>query len=139
MSNEPPQCRHCDADMVPQDLTDEHGACARWICEDCTQTFEELEAKVINWAKARRIIPNATPLSQYLKAVSEIGELADALNKLDHTAMQDAIGDTIVCLINLCELSGTSVTECLGLAYAQIKHRRGTLLASGVFIKEEAK
>lgn len=100
------------------------------------QSFEELEEKIINWAKARRIIPNATPLSQYLKAVSEIGELAEALNKLDDAAMKDAIGDTIVCLINLCELSGTSVTECLGLAYAQIKHRRGTMLASGVFVKE---
>lgn len=101
-------------------------------------TFEELEAKVIEWSKARKIIPNSTPQAQFLKAVSEMGELADAVNKRDHPALKDAVGDTLVCLINMCALLDIKVTDCLELAYDEIKNRRGTLLPSGVFVKEEA-
>lgn len=42
--------------------------------------FESLSALVVAWATERRIIPNAKPHSQLLKAVSEMGELADAEN-----------------------------------------------------------
>ena len=101
--------------------------------------FSTLELKVINWAKERRIIPNATPEAQFLKAVSEMGELADALNKKQYAEMQDAVGDVVVCLINLCALQQTSITECLELAWEQIKDRKGTLLPNGCFVKEEAK
>lgn len=66
--------------------------------------MEQLEALVVNWAKERKIIPNSTPESQVLKAVSEMGELADAVLKGQDEEMQDAIGDVVVCLINLCAL-----------------------------------
>lgn len=99
-------------------------------------TFESLELLVIRWAEARRIIPNATPVSQLLKAVSELGELADAENKRDDAAIRDAVGDVLVCLINYCALRDLSLTGCLKLAYDQIKNRRGTLMPSGVFVKE---
>jgi hypothetical protein len=66
--------------------------------------MEQLEALVVNWAKERKIIPNATSESQLLKAVSEMGELADATLKGQDAEMQDAIGDVVVCLINLCAL-----------------------------------
>lgn len=99
--------------------------------------FNEYEKLVIEWAEARKIIPNATPVSQLLKAVSEMGELADAVNKGQGPEMIDAIGDIVVCLINLCELTGTDITSCLAFAYDQIKDRKGTLLPNGVFVKEE--
>ena len=98
-----------------------------------------LEQKVIGWAKDRKIIPNATPEAQFLKAVSEMGELADALNKRQRAEMQDAIGDVVVCLINLCALEGTSLQECLQGAWNEIKDRKGTLLPNGCFVKEEKK
>lgn len=101
-------------------------------------TLDELESRVIEWARARRIIPNATATSQLLKAVSEMGELADAVAKGQFAAMQDAVGDVVVCLINLCALEGTSLGECLGIAYEQIKDRKGILLPNGVFVKEVA-
>ena len=44
-------------------------------------TFVDLELHVIQWAEARKIIPNSTPEAQYMKAISEMGELADALLK----------------------------------------------------------
>lgn len=99
-------------------------------------TLDELNELVIQWSKDRCIIPNATPTSQLLKAVSEMGELADAVNKMDSAATKDAVGDVLVCLINFCELQGLTLSECLECAYDQIKDRRGTMLANGCFVKE---
>ena len=99
--------------------------------------FEAYEKLVVDWAKARKIIPNSTTAAQCLKAVSEMGELADAVNKGNREEMIDAVGDVIVCLINLCELEDTDITECLGHAWIEIKDRKGTLLPNGVFVKEE--
>lgn len=100
-------------------------------------TFEELQGAVIGWAKDRKIIPNATPISQLLKTVAEIGELADAVNKRNRAETIDAVGDVLVCLINFCALECLDVNECLQHAYNQIKDRTGTLLPSGVFVKDE--
>lgn len=99
--------------------------------------YEELETKVIEWAKARKIIPNAKPYSQLLKAVSEMGELADAENKSDMPAVKDAVGDVIVCLINYCVLRDIDLVSCLSGAYDEIKDRKGTLMPNGVFVKDD--
>lgn len=95
-----------------------------------------LELQVIRWAEDRRIIPNATPTSQLLKAVSEMGELADAEGKRDRAAIQDAVGDVLVCLINYCALHDMTLEECLRGAYEEIKDRKGTLMPDGTFVKE---
>lgn len=99
-------------------------------------SYKQLEIEVIRWAEARQIIPNAKPYSQLIKAVSEMGELADAENKGDMHAIKDAVGDVVVCLINYCALRDIDLTACLQGAYDEIKHRKGTLLPSGVFVKE---
>lgn len=101
-------------------------------------TYREVEMEILRWAEARRIIPNATPLSQLLKAVSEMGELADAEGKQDLPAIKDAVGDVLVCLINYCALRDLDMVECLVGAYEQIKDRRGTLMPDGTFVKETA-
>lgn len=98
-------------------------------------SFAEVEIKVIQWAEARCIIPNAKPHTQLLKAFSEMGELADAENKGDMPAIKDGVGDVLVCLINYCALRDIDLTECLALAYDEIKDRKGTLLPNGVFVK----
>lgn len=99
-------------------------------------TLDELEVAVQQWSRARGIIPLATLNSQLLKAVSEMGELADAVAKGQVAETRDAIGDVTVCLINLAYLSGSSLRECLELAYSEIKDRKGRLLPNGVFVKE---
>lgn len=99
-------------------------------------TYREAELAVIRWAEARRIIPNATPASQLLKAVSEMGELADAEGKRDLEAIQDAVGDVLVCLINYCALRDIDMVRCLAGAYDQIKDRKGTLMPDGTYVKE---
>lgn len=101
-------------------------------------SFSELEMSVIRWAEARRIIPNATPASQLLKLVSEVGELCDGEGKKRDDLCRDAVGDVLVCLINYCALKGYDLTECLAGAYDEIKDRRGTLMADGTFVKESA-
>lgn len=99
-------------------------------------SYREIEMEVLRWAEDRRIIPNAKPASQLLKAVSEMGELADAEGKGDLAAIQDAVGDVLVCLINYCALRDIDMVRCLAGAYDQIKDRRGTLMPDGTFVKE---
>lgn len=99
-------------------------------------SYQQVEMDVIQWAEARKIIPNAKPYSQLLKAVSEMGELADAENKGDMSAIKDAVGDVVVCLINYCALRDIDLTDCLAGAYEEIKDRKGTLMPNGVFVKE---
>lgn len=98
-------------------------------------SYAQIEMQVLQWAEARRIIPNATPASQLLKAVSEMGELADAEGKRDLDAIKDAVGDVLVCLINYCALRDLDLVQCLEGAYEQIKDRKGTLMPDGTFVK----
>ena len=69
-------------------------------------TFEEFKSNVEAWAEARGIYEHSTALAQALKAVSEVGELADAVIKGDREALKDAIGDVAVCLVNVARMIG---------------------------------
>ena len=99
-------------------------------------SYANVEMRIIQWAEARKISPNSTPDVQLLKAMSEMGELADATIKHDKEAVIDAVGDVMVCLINYCVLQDINLVNCMEVAYDQIKNRRGTLLPNGVFQKD---
>jgi NTP pyrophosphatase (non-canonical NTP hydrolase) len=99
-------------------------------------TFDELKIKVVRWASDRGIIQNSSAQTQLFKAFSEMGELADATIKKDESAVIDAVGDVLVCLINYCEIQQIDIVGCLGRAYNEIKDRRGTLLPNGCFVKD---
>ena len=99
-------------------------------------SYANIEMKIIQWSEARKIIPNSTPEVQLLKAMSEMGELADATIKNDKEAVIDAVGDVMVCLINYCALQDIQLVDCMEVAYDQIKNRKGILLPNGVFQKE---
>jgi len=101
-------------------------------------TYQELEEKVIQWAKDRQIIPNSNPTAQLMKTMSELGELADATLKGDAIAIVDGVGDVLVTLILYCALHGITPEYCLAMAYEQIKDRKGTLTPEGIFVKETA-
>ena len=64
-------------------------------------TFEQFQTNVQEWSEARGIYEHSTALAQALKAVSEVGELADATIKNDRDELRDAIGDVAVCLVNV--------------------------------------
>lgn len=101
-----------------------------------TPSFETLSARVRGWALARKIIPNGTPVSQLLKMGAEFGELCDAEGKKNRDKIKDGVGDVMVCIINYCALHNIDPLDCLGLAYAEIKDRKGTLMPDGTFVKE---
>ncbi len=101
-------------------------------------SYANVEMRIIQWSEQRKIIPNSTPEVQLLKAMSEMGELADATIKKDKEAIVDAVGDVMVCLVNYCALQDLNLVDCMEVAYDQIKNRRGTLLPNGLFVKESS-
>lgn len=103
-----------------------------------TGQFEVIQNNVIQWSIERGIIEHSNARAQLLKAISEIGELADAEAKHDLDGITDAVGDVVVCLINYTHFYGLSVPKCLEAAYEQIKDRKGKMVAGGVFVKDEA-
>ena len=99
-------------------------------------SYAQLELEVIRWAEARRIIPNATPQAQLNKALEELAELFKAESQKNMDGIKDGVGDVLVCLINYCALNDIDLVSCLGLAYQEIKDRKGTLMPDGTFVKE---
>ena len=80
--------------------------------------MQELQNKVIQWAEDKGIFAKSDPTSQFLKTISEVGELADAVNKNDLPEIKDAIGDITVTLILHAEMTDSEleldVDECVG-------------------------
>ena len=96
--------------------------------------MEQLLNLVSQWSRERKIISNSTPVVQFAKLVSEIGELAD--NVVKGRCVKDDIGDCIVVLNTLALMNNTTLEECLAQAYDDIKDRKGYINELGVFIKE---
>ena len=99
-------------------------------------SYAESELNVIRWSEQRQIIPNSTPSAQAMKACEEVLELVNALRKSNKEEAIDAIGDTVVCLINVCALLDVNLVDCLDAAYEQIKDRKGHMNAEGIFVKD---
>ena len=99
-----------------------------------------LTQNVLKWADDKGILENSDPKSQLLKTVSEVGELADAVNKGNFEEFEDAMGDVLVTLIILNHLyhrgSGVTLENCLESAYDIISKRTGRM-QGGVFVKDE--
>lgn len=86
------------------------------------------------WAKEKGIFEKSTPVHQYVKLQEEAGELAKAILKDDQPEIKDALGDCVVVLVNLAELCGYSLEECINEAYSVISRRSGRM-EDGVFKK----
>lgn len=91
---------------------------------------------IIQWGEARKIVQNSSPLAQSVKTLEEVNELIHAINTNNRAEMMDAYGDILVTLIMGCATADLDLTSCLELAYNQIKDRKGTLNADGIFVKE---
>ena len=99
-------------------------------------SYREIEIEVLRWAEARQIIPNSNAMAQAVKTVEEVGELLSAINKKDKAAIKDAYGDILVTMIIGAALVDVDLIDCLDGAYREIKDRKGTLGADGIFVKE---
>lgn len=99
--------------------------------------LDEIHNKIIQWGEDRNFYHpqhGTTPEKQFLKLSEEIGEIAGNLAR--GKCVKDDIGDSVVVLIGLAKLSGTSLQECLEVAYNDIKNRKGKMI-NGVYVKEE--
>ena len=95
--------------------------------------IEETIQKSGVWSKARNIIKGSTLKDQFCKLMQETGELSENICK--GKCIKDDIGDCMVVLNNLALQSGTTLAECMEIAYNDIKNRKGEM-RDGVFIKE---
>ena len=85
------------------------------------------------WHRDRNLIEGATDKDQVCKLIQEVGELSD--NVCKNRDIRDDIGDIMVVLINIAERNNLSLTECLEVAYNDIKDRKGRMV-DGIFVKE---
>lgn len=88
-----------------------------------------------NWAKNKGIYKNGDPKTQYIKLQEEAGELAKAILNKDEKEIIDALGDCVVVLVNLSELCGYRLEDCIDSAYEEIKNRTGKM-ENGTFKKD---
>lgn len=107
---------------------------------DTDNTFSDLVAKINEWADERNL-KQADPKIQWMRITEEVGEIRDVLLKPTkfnepQTALKDAIGDTLVTIIVLAHQLDLDVTECLNIAYEEIKNRKGKMI-NGTFVKED--
>jgi len=88
-----------------------------------------------SWAKDRGLYDGGDPKTQALKLVEEVGETCRAILKEDVKEIIDGIGDCVVVLVNLAELTGTPIEQCIQAAYDEIKGRTGKM-SNGTFKKD---
>ena len=103
-----------------------------------------------DWARQRGLYLKGDVKTQFLKLQEETGELAKAILKDDTKEVIDAIGDIVVVLTNLTELTGIkieskhdirefkqlTIEDCIDTAYNVIKNRTGSM-KNGTFVKNE--
>lgn len=97
---------------------------------------------VIKWGVSKGILakdPINNPDNhekQTLKMAAEVGEVADEIAKGNYDKAKIELGDVLVTAILLADLLGSSIEECLHLAYEKISKRTGKTV-NGVFIKDD--
>lgn len=95
---------------------------------------DELVGLIAVWGQKHGI---DNPDKQTVKLMEEVGELAHEISRGQYNskATEDAIGDIGVVLIILADILGYEFTDCLELAYNEIKNRTGHT-ENGSFIKD---
>lgn len=78
------------------------------------------------------------PKMQMIKVQEEVGELAHQIsrNKLQDPETEDALGDILVTVIGMCHHLHYHPAHALGVAYNEIKNRKGKVV-EGSFVKDE--
>lgn len=102
-------------------------------------SFEELENKIIEWGKQKKIFDSSKQLN---KVNAEIGELCEAYLQGDVEKVIDGVGDVLVTLIIFYSIVQkelgihTSLTEALDIVWNVIRYRSGKTV-NGTFIKDK--
>ena len=96
--------------------------------------MDELVEKVKQWGREKRI---NNPYRQLNKCLEELGELASEIcrDRFSSPEFKDSIGDVLVTIIILADMTENDPEECLRLAYNEIVNRKG-ITSDGMFIKK---
>ena len=106
-------------------------------CPDCNcERYPSQFDLIRQWANERGLYENGDPKTQALKLVEEVGETCRAILKENDMEIIDGIGDCVVVLTNLAELTGDPIEECIEQAYNEIKNRKGKM-ANGTYVKND--
>ena len=89
--------------------------------------FKTFKTNVERWAAERGIYEHSTPEAQLLKALSELGELADAVIKDRRNDLIDAIGDVAACMVNYAKMTGMELDP----SYPEMGRHEETHIAIG--------
>ena len=98
------------------------------------QDINQLTEKIQEWIEARNL-QTATSSTQAVKLAEEFGELASGISKNKKDIIKDSIGDMYVVMTVIAMIEDVDISECIALAYDEIKDRKGKLI-DGVFVKE---
>ena len=88
---------------------------------------------IANWHHDRGLIDGATDQAQFVKLIEEAGELAGNIAR--GRDIRDDLGDMMVVVINIMERNELTMSECLAVAWDDIKDRKGRMV-DGFFVKE---
>jgi len=91
--------------------------------------------RIRTWASERGLYAKGDVKTQFVKLSEEFGEVAKAIINSDDKELKDGIGDMVVVLTNLAHIAGTSIEQCIELAWEEIKNRKGSM-QNGSFVKE---
>jgi len=73
--------------------------------------------------------------SQMQRVFQEVIEIHDAIVKEDWEEFQDALGDTVVTLVNVAKIKNYNLEDCIDCAFDVIKLRKGITTENGEFIR----
>ena len=99
-------------------------------------SYQSTEVNVIAWGEKRGIVQHSTAAAQAIKTQEELDELIDAIRNNDRAAMADSYGDILVTLVMGAAIADLDLQTCFELAYQEIKDRKGSLNADGLWVKE---
>lgn len=97
--------------------------------------FEELNARSIEWAKAKGILEHGTDIGQSKKTVEEAEELFYATVNGDVLEQADAIGDLFICITIMAKRLGLNPLDCFESALEIVEKRSGKII-DGQFVKD---
>ena len=92
--------------------------------------------RVREWAEQRDLYAKSDAKTQFVKLIEEVGETGRAILKSDEPEIRDGLGDAFVVLVNLSELCGYKLEDCIEEALNVIESRKGKMV-EGSFVKEE--
>lgn len=101
------------------------------------QRFEDVR----NWSEIRGIGGDESIemdrrlQSQFQRVQQEITEIHESIVLGDWDEFQDAIGDSIVTLINIAKIRGDKAEDCLDKAFSVIELRKGLTRPTGDFVR----